>query len=116
MRRAVVAVIVGGFAFGGIGTGLGQQPGILGEQPYRRRETRHNESALTPQWSQQSLLRPRRAKTRPAKASNKTGEKTIYDGYEISVPASWPVYWLKQGPESMRSLRPERRLRRHSRR
>src|SRR5580698_7474345 len=80
MRRAVVTVIVGGFAFVGIGTGLGLHPGTLGV-------------SLTADY------RPAITNAGPDLASSKTGEKTIsYGGLEISVPARWPVYWLNMDP------------------
>jgi len=103
MRRAVVAVIVGGFAFGGIGTGLGQQPGILGASL-----TADAKPAITSAGVDSHAIGVSKAfsgragqashKTSP-KTSPKTGEKTIsYDGVEVSVPARWPVYWLNQDP------------------
>src|SRR5580700_3567653 len=74
MRRAAVAVIIGGYAFWAIGSGLGHQPVIVG-------------ASLT-------------ADVRPAgKAASQPRTKTVkYDGYAVSVPASWPVYNLNQDP------------------
>jgi hypothetical protein len=99
MRRAVVAVIVGGFAFGALGTGLGQQPGILGVSL-----TADARPAITNRGPDTAATRvskafPGRAGKTSSKAGNKIGEKTIsYDGIEVSVPARWPVYWLKKDP------------------
>jgi len=101
MRRAVVAVIVGGFAFGGLGTGLGQQPGILGVSL-----TADARPAITSRGPDTAAGVIKAFSGRASKTSNKagmtrnkTGEKTIsYDGIEVSVPARWPVYWLKKDP------------------
>src|SRR5580658_4411292 len=107
MRRAVVAVIVGGLAFGGIGTGLGQQSGILGVSltaDARPAPTNAGLDAAAGPRSKALSGRARQASSKASskasnKASNETGEKTIsYDGLEVSVPAKWPVYWLNQDP------------------
>jgi len=107
MRRAVVAVIVGGFAFGGIGTVVGQQPGTFGASL-----TAEAKPAITSARPKAAVAGVSKALSGRAgkdsdktsnktgdKASNKTGTKIInYDGLEISVPASWSVYWLDQDP------------------
>jgi len=69
MRRAAVAVIIGGYAFWGIGSNLGHQPVIVG-------------AILT-------------AAVTPAKPGTQT---VRYGGYTVSVPASWPVYDLTKNP------------------
>src|ERR1700689_2840375 len=99
MRRAVVAVRVGGFAFGGLGTGLGQQPGILAVSlTADARPVITSRSPATAAAGVSKAFSGRASKT-SNKASNKAGEKTIsYDGIEVSVPARWPVYWLNQDP------------------
>ena len=95
MRRAVVAVIVGGFAFGGIGTGSGQQPGIFGASL-----TADARPAITSAGAEATGAGVSKALSgRARKAGNKTVTKIIsYDGLEVSVPAGWPVYWLNQDP------------------
>jgi Domain of unknown function (DUF1906) len=99
MRRAVVAVIVGGFAFGGIGTGLGQQPGILGVSLTAEVRPATTNAGPDPAAAPVSKALSGRAGKASKKASSKTGEKTIsYGGLEVSVPARWPVYWLNKDP------------------
>jgi len=83
MLRAAVAVVVGGYAFGGLGTGAGQ----------------HAEAATVSHVPRASV--PASAGT-GASAGTKTvaGTKTIqFRGYQLDVPASWPVYRLDQDPE-----------------
>jgi hypothetical protein len=72
MRRAVVAVIIGGYAFWGIGSGLGHQPVMAGAR-------------LT-------------AAVKPATAAEPASQTVTFDGYTVSVPASWPVYDLTKNP------------------
>jgi Rv2525c-like, glycoside hydrolase-like domain len=72
MRRAVVTVIIGGYAFWGIGSGLGHQPVIDGAR-------------LT-------------AAVKPAKAAEPASQTVTFGGYTVSVPASWPVYDLTKNP------------------
>jgi len=108
MHRAVLAVIVGGFAFWGIGTGLGQQPGIFGASL-----TADARPAITSAGLDVAVAPIKKALSGPAGKENyKTGKRTKiattagkavtklikYDGLEVSVPASWPVYWLNQDP------------------
>src|SRR2546430_1327642 len=75
MRRAVVAVIIGGYAFWGIGGGLGHQPVIVG-------------AGLT------AAVKPAKA-AEPAQPATQT---VTFGGYTVSVPASWPVYDLTKNP------------------
>src|ERR1700722_19234655 len=109
MRRAVVAVIVGGFAFGGIGTGLGLHPGILGVSLTADVRPAITNAGPDPAGSgvSKALSVPasktgkasKASKKASKKASSKTGEKTIsYGGLKVSVPARWPVYWLNKDP------------------
>ena len=72
MRRAVVAVIIGGYAFWGIGSGLGHQPVIA-------------DARLT-------------AAFKPAKAAEPASQTVTFGGYSVRVPASWPVYDLTKNP------------------
>jgi hypothetical protein len=72
MRRAAVAVFIGGLAFWGIGSGLGHQPAIVGAR-------------LT-------------AAIKPAKAAGPATQTVTFGGYTVSVPASWPVYDLTRNP------------------
>src|SRR6266705_2334672 len=75
MRRAVVTVIIGGYAFWGIGSGLGHQPVIVGAR-------------LT------AAVKPAKA-AEPAQPATQT---VTFGGYVVSVPASWPVYDLTKNP------------------
>src|SRR5579859_16587 len=75
MRRAAVAVIIGGYAFWAIVSGLGHQPVIVGASLT---------AAVTPAKS-----------GKPDTAATKT---VAYEGYAVSVPANWPVYDLSQDP------------------
>src|SRR6266568_178639 len=75
MRRAAVAVIIGGYAFWAIGSGPGHQPVAVGARLA---------AAVTP-------AKP----GRPDTAATKTVK---YDGYTVSVPANWPVYDLSRDP------------------
>jgi hypothetical protein len=95
MRRAVVAIIVGGLAFGGLGTGLGQQRGIFGTSL-----TADARPAITSARLEAAATGASKALSGLArKAGHKTVTKIIsYDGLEVSVPASWPVYRLNQDP------------------
>ncbi len=72
MRRVAVAVIIGGYAFWGIGSGLGHQPAIVG-------------ASLT-------------ADVKPVKTANPGRQIVKFGGYTVSVPASWPVYNLNKDP------------------
>ncbi len=86
MRRAAVAVIIGGYAFWGIGPGLGHQPVIVGAS---------QTADVGPAMKGVSLNAGRSA----GKAASGPATKTVkYDGYVVSVPASWPVYNLNKDP------------------
>ena len=87
MRRAAVAVFIGGLAFWGIGSGLGHQPAIVGAR-------------LT------AAVKPANA-AGPAEPVNAAGpagpvgpatQTVTFGGYTVSVPASWPVYDLTKNP------------------
>src|SRR6266496_3272723 len=82
MRRAVVAVIIGGYAFWGIGSGLGQSgPGQSGP-------------GHQPVLAGVSLT----ADVKPVKAAEPGRQIVKFGGYTVSVPASWPVYNLNEDP------------------
>ena len=84
MRRAVVAVIMGGYAFWAIGSGLGHQPAIVGARL----------TAAVKPAKPAGAAQPARA-AEPAKATKTAGPATqtvTFGGYTVSVPASWPVY------------------------
>src|SRR5213080_4412415 len=90
MRRAVVAVIIGGYAFWGIGSGLGHQPVIIGAR-------------LTAVVKPAKAAEPARAAepAEPARAAEPAQPATqtvTFGGYTVSVPASWPVYDLTKNP------------------
>src|SRR5437879_1730497 len=90
MRRAAVAVLVGGYAFGGIGSGLGHQPVIFGASLA---------AAVRPATKGVRLAAAFTPVSGARKAVPRHGMKTVeYRGYEISVPASWPVYFLNKDP------------------
>jgi len=84
MRRAAVAVFIGGLAFWGIGSGLGHQPAIVGARLT---------AAVTPA----NAAGPANA-ARPAKAAGPATQTVTFGGYTVSVPASWPVYDLTKNP------------------
>jgi hypothetical protein len=87
MRRAAVAVIIGGYAFWAIGSGLGHQPVIVGASLT---------ADVRPAMKGASLTTAGRS---VGKAASQPRTKTVkYDGYAVSVPASWPVYNLNQDP------------------
>jgi len=87
MRRAAVAVIIGGYAFWAIGSGLGHQPVIVGASLT---------ADVRPAMKGVSLTA---AGGSAGKARSRPGTKTVkYDGYAVSVPASWPVYNLDKNP------------------
>ena len=81
MRRAAVAVVIGGLAFWGIGSGLGHQPAIV-------------DARLT------AAVKPASAAeaAEPAKAAGPATQTVTFGGYTVSVPASWPVYDLAKDP------------------
>jgi hypothetical protein len=77
MRRFAAAVIAGGCAFAGIGFGFG-----FGHK-----------AVITDAGLSGTTAIPI---TRPAAAATKTIK---FQGYQISVPASWPVYYLNKDPQ-----------------
>ena len=81
MRRAAVAVFIGGLAFWGIGSRLGHQPAIV-------------DARLT------AAVKPASAAeaAEPAKAAGPATQTVTFGGYTVSVPASWPVYDLTKNP------------------
>src|SRR6266568_4212950 len=87
MRRAVVAVIIGGYAFWGIGSGLGQSgPGQSGPG--------QSGPGHQPVLAGVSLT----ADVKPVKAAEPGRQIVKFGGYTVSVPASWPVYNLNKDP------------------
>ena len=84
MRRAAVAVFIGGLAFWGIGSGLGHQPVVDGVR-------------LTAAVKPANAAGPANA-ARPAKAAGPATQTVTFGGYTVSVPASWPVYDLTKNP------------------
>ena len=82
MHRAAMAVVVGGYAFGGIGTGLGHQLAS---------NTVNHVASHAP-----IVKDPADMKAADMKAA---GMKAVqFRGYEFEVPASWPVYRLDIDP------------------
>ena len=77
MLRAAMAVVVGGYAFGGLGTGVGFGTGAS-HQPV--------DQAVSQAVSHAAV----------AAAAMKT---VAFHGYEMEVPASWPVYRLDLHPD-----------------
>ena len=75
MRRAAVAVIIGGYVFWAIGSGPGHQPVIVGASLA---------AAVTP--------------AKPDRPGTQDTKTVTYDGYAVSVPANWPVYDLSRDP------------------
>ena len=76
MRRVAAAVVAGGCALAGIGFGIGHKAVIV--------DTSLTGTTAIP------ITRP------VAGSATKTVE---FKGYQISVPASWPVYWLNKDPQ-----------------
>jgi hypothetical protein len=90
MRRAVVAVIIGGYAFWGIGSGLGHQPVIAGARLT---------AAVKPAKAAEPAGPAEPAgSAKPAKAARPASQTVTFGGYTVSVPASWPVYDLTKNP------------------
>ena len=104
MRRAVVAVIIGGYAFWGIGSGLGHQPVIAGARltaavkPAKAARPAEPAKATEPA-EPAKAARPAGA-AGPAKpeAARPASQTVTFGGYTVSVPASWPVYDLTKNP------------------
>jgi hypothetical protein len=90
MRRAVVAVIVGGYAFWAIGSGLGHQPVTVGARLTAAVKPAQPAGAAQP-------AQPARP-TQAAKAARHATQTVTFGGYTVSVPASWPVYDLTKNP------------------
>jgi hypothetical protein len=80
MRRAAAAAMAG-FTFGGMALGVGHQ---------------HDISDVRLTAAIQSVTKKTTGK--PAKAATPATKTVEYRGYEIKVPASWPVYRLSQDP------------------
>ena len=108
MRRAVVAVIIGGYAFWGIGSGLGHQPVIAGARltaavkPAKAAKPPSPPSPPRPP-GQPSPPRPPGQPSPPqadqrAEAARPASQTVTFGGYTVSVPASWPVYDLTKNP------------------
>ncbi len=76
MFRAAMAVVVGGYAFGGLGTGAGH---------FAFGDTASH--AASPGISAYA-----------ANAANAATKTVFYRGYQLNVPASWPVYRLDADP------------------
>ncbi len=96
MRRAVVAVIIGGYAFWGIGSGLGHQPVIAGA---RLTAAVKPAKAAGPAESAKAAGSAGSAgSAEPAKAARPASQTVTFGGYTVSVPASWPVYDLTKNP------------------
>ena len=93
MRRAVVAVIIGGYAFWGIGSGLGHQPVIAGSRLTAAVKPAKPAEAAGP-------AEPAKAAgpAKAAKAARPASQTVTFGGYTVSVPASWPVYDLTKNP------------------
>ena len=87
MRRAALAVIIGGYAFWAFGSGLGHQPVIIGASLT---------ADIRPAMKDVSLTAVGRS---AGKAASRPRTKVVkYDGYAVRVPASWPVYNLDKDP------------------
>jgi hypothetical protein len=90
MRRAVVAVIIGGYAFWGIGSGLGHQPVIAGARLTAAAKPAKPAGPAGPAEAA--------GPAKPAKAARPASQTVTFGGYTVSVPASWPVYDLTKNP------------------
>jgi hypothetical protein len=90
MRRAAVAVIIGGLAFWGIGSGLGHQPVIVG--------ARLTAAVMPAKAAEPARPAEPAAAAEPAKAAKPATRTVTFGGYTVSVPSSWPVYELAKNP------------------
>src|SRR5690349_8364546 len=93
MRRAVVAVIIGGYAFWGIGSGLSHQPVIADARLTAAVKPAKAAEPAGPAEAAGSV-KP----VKPAKAARPASKTVTFGGYTVSVPASWPVYDLTKNP------------------
>src|ERR1700744_3471075 len=87
MRRVAVAVMLGGYACWAIGSGLGHQPVTGGARLAA---------------DSRPITKPTRSTTKaePATKAPASGMKTVkYDGYQATVPDSWPVFNLGENPQ-----------------
>ncbi len=83
MRRAIAAAVMSGLVLGG----------ALGTPAFAMD---HGSAKAKPAKSKPAKTKP--AKTKPAKtAATKT---VVFAGYELDVPASWPVYRLDENPRT----------------
>src|SRR6266516_1714979 len=102
MRRAVVAVIIGGYAFWGIGSGLGHQPVIAGSRLTAAVKPAKPAEAAGPAEPAKAAGPAKAAKAagpaKAAKAARPASQTVTFGGYTVSVPASWPVYDLTKNP------------------
>src|ERR1700685_4402314 len=111
MHRAVVAVIVGGFACGGIGSGRGQQSGSFGASlnadarptisrasltaalvPVQKAGNKTGKARLNAKNSARNNVRNSARNSARSSVAKKGVTKVIsYDGLQFNVPADWPV-------------------------
>jgi len=82
MRAAVAAVMLGGYAFGGMGSGLTHS---------------HTVSDATLTAAIQTITKKVTA-TKPATPAKPAMKTVEYNGYQMKVPSSWPVYQLNKDP------------------
>jgi hypothetical protein len=87
MRRAIAVTVVAGLAFGGLACGgMAAEPAFASGHVAVPAPTGAPVPGASPAPS-----------TSPAPSGKPAATKTVtYDGYELSVPASWPVYHLAQ--------------------
>lgn len=78
MFRAAMAVVVGGYAFGGLGTGAGHY--AFGDRASHTASHAVSHAAS------------------PSASAGAATKTVLYHGYQLSVPASWPVYRLDTDP------------------
>ena len=82
MRAAVATVMLGGYAFGGMGSGLAHSHTVSDATLTASIQTTTEETTTT-------------THATPAKPAMKTVQ---YNGYEMQVPSSWTVYQLNKDP------------------
>jgi hypothetical protein len=102
MRRAIVAAVMGGLVLGGaVATPSFAAARSADKVPVKAL------SKAQPAQKQPAQKRPATSKAATSKAAPKKAaaatsamKTVVYEGYELQVPASWPVYRLDQHPRT----------------
>lgn len=86
MRRVIAAAVMSGLVLGGVA----ETPALAGASDVGKTRPTTRARAMT-RTAAYRAKRPRTGKATPMKT-------VVYHGYEIQVPASWPVYRLDENP------------------